>query len=264
MTFERITTMADVRIPKSIPCRFEISWQGKCGKPSTNGWCSKHERLTCCSCGAKATKDCEHTGSLVCGAPLCDTCGHSLENDSHVTKEILRRQLKCQEQERTDVEQSRSSSDQRLDNEGNPANLFELLKKDTEEQGYHLEKVFFLQLEHSLCAFLPAVIHSKRRVIMCLDKALLVQIWKTLEPRQSRMESQTCWVNEQKKIAYTDAIDQTEREESKPQKLLTKDEYEKIPKQGSESITWAPGLIGGKYFDQDQFVQFVDKQATRC
>jgi len=256
--------MADVKMPESIPCRFEISWQGKCGKPSTNGWCSEHEKLKCCSCGEKATKSCEHASSLVCGAPLCDTCSHSLENNSHVTREVLMGQFECREQERVAVKQSRNSSDQRLDNEGNPVNLFELLKKDTKEQGYHLEKVFFLQLDHGLMAFLPAVIHSKRRIIMCLDKDLLVQIWKTLEPRQSRMESQTCWVNEQKKMAYVDAIDQTGREESKPQKLLTRDEYEKIQEQGSESITWAPGLIGGKYFDQDQFAQFVDKQAAAC
>ena len=260
--------MADVKIPESIPCRFEISWQGKCGKPSTNGWCNKHEKLKCCSCGAKATKDCEHTCSLICGMPLCDTCGHSSEDDLHVTKEVLRSQVERRKRESRAVEQSRNSSDQRLEDDGNPVNLFELLKNDPQEQGYRLEKVFFLQLEHGLMAVLPAVIHSKKRVIMCLDRKLLVEIWKTLEPRQSRMDSLTCWVNEPKKMAYVDATGQFERERSKPEKLLTRDEYEKIPKEGPDSIAWAPGLIGGQYFDRDQFTQFVDefvdKQVACC
>lgn len=263
MTFERRTVMADIEMLESIPCRFKLSWQGKCGKPSTNGWCSKHEKLKCCSCGAKATKDCEHTSSLVCGAPLCDTCGHSLEDDSHVTKEVLMGQIESRQREETATEQSRNSANQRLDNEGNPANLFELLKKDPKDQGYRLEKVFFLQLEHSLWAFLPAVIHSKKRIIMCLDQALLVEIWKTLEPRRSRMNSHMCWVNEQRGIAYANVVDQDEQERTRPEKLLTRDEYEKIPKEGPESIKWAPGLIGGKYIDdRDQFSRYIDQQVA--
>lgn len=60
-------------------CVFEQSWIGKCKEPAgETGYCEKHASLKCCSCGAKATRDCEHTGiQLVCGAPLCDGCKHS-------------------------------------------------------------------------------------------------------------------------------------------------------------------------------------------
>lgn len=254
--------MADIEMPKSIPCKFEIAWQGRCNKPSTNGWCSEHERLKCTSCGAKATRSCERTGSLVCGASLCDTCQHSIKDGSHVTKEVFDAQVELERLERVAVEQSRSSPDQRLNSDGNPVNLFELLKQDPKGQGYLLERVFSLQLTHSLMGFFPAVIYSQRRVIICIDRNLLVEIWKTLEPRKSQLDSLTYYVNREKGIAYVDVDRPSEREESKPEKVLTRDEYEKIKKEDPDSIMWAPGLIGGVYFSPEQFVQYVDRKVA--
>lgn len=73
--------MADVVIPvmpPSTPCIFRLAWRGKCGKPTDNGWCNKHEALTCVVCNKKATRMCDYTGSgpFVCGASLCDSCQH--------------------------------------------------------------------------------------------------------------------------------------------------------------------------------------------
>ena len=254
--------MADIKMPKSIPCKFEISWQGRCNRPSTNGWCSKHEELKCCSCGAKATRECDHTSSLVCGTPLCKTCHHSLDGDGHVTGEVYEKQIQKRKQDEIALKQSRTSPVQRLDGEGNPANLFELLKQDSKGQGYLLEKVFSLQLTHSLMGFFPAMIYSHRRVIICLDLNLLVEIWKTLEPRKSQLDSLTYYVNREKGIAYVDVDRPSEREESKPEKVLTRDEYEKIKKEDPDSIMWAPGLIGGVYFSPEQFVQYVDRKVA--
>lgn len=70
--------MADAVVPSFTPCQFEIAWVGKCGKPTTNGWCTVHEAKMCVSCGGKATQTCDYTGMnpLVCGAPLCNSCKH--------------------------------------------------------------------------------------------------------------------------------------------------------------------------------------------
>lgn len=256
--------MADIKIPKSVPCLFEVSWVGRCNNPSTNGWCSKHENLKCCSCGAKATQDCDHTSSLVCGAPLCKTCHHSLAGDGHVTGAVYKEQTDKRKQEEDAIEQSRTNSEQRLDGEGNPANLFELLKKDPKEQGYRLEKVFYLQLTHGLMAFFPAVIDAEKRVIACLDRNLLVEVWKTLEPRASKMDSQICYVNEQKGIAYPNVDEQYEQERLKPEKIFTRNEYEGIQKKIPGAITWAPGLIGGQCFEAVHFSAYVDRMAATC
>lgn len=252
--------MADIKIPRSIPCRFKISWQGQCKKPSTNGWCGEHEKLMCCSCGKKATKDCDHTSSLVCGSPLCDTCKHSLNGETHVTGEAFEKQLEQKKQDRIAVEQSRNCPDQRMDSDGNPTNLFELLKRNPGDQDYHLEKVYGLQLETRLMGYFPAVIHSERRVVICRDKGLLVEIWRTLEPRPSRMDTLTSWVNTKKSIAYVDLDDISEQERSVPMKILTRTEYGTILTSGQRSISWAPGLFGGKHYTPEEFMKFIDGQ----
>ncbi len=113
-------------------------------------------------------------------------------------------------------------------------------------------------------AFFPAVIDAEKRVILCLDHRLLVEVWKTLEPRASRMDSQICYVNEQKGIAYVCAKGQYEQEETKPEKILTRTEYESIRDKTPPVIAWASGLIGGQYIEPDAFPGYVDKMAADC
>jgi hypothetical protein len=93
-----------------------------------------------------------------------------------VTGKVYNEQTKREVREQEALEQSKTSPEQRLNEEGNPANLFELLKKDPKEQGYRLEKVFYVQLDHGLMGFFPAVIDSQKRVVVCLDRDLLVNI----------------------------------------------------------------------------------------
>jgi hypothetical protein len=63
-------------------CNFDIAWVGRCKEPSTeNGCCEKHAKLKCCSCGEQATRDCDETMGLVCGAPLCDKCEHTIQSN---------------------------------------------------------------------------------------------------------------------------------------------------------------------------------------
>lgn len=53
-------------------CNFHIAWVGKCKAKVVEGtdYCEDHT-VGCEVCGAQATDSCDHTGSLVCGAPLC-------------------------------------------------------------------------------------------------------------------------------------------------------------------------------------------------
>lgn len=57
-------------------CKFDVSWVGRCKKPTLgeSEYCAVHYGMKCCSCKAQATHDCDRTGQLVCGAPLCDAC----------------------------------------------------------------------------------------------------------------------------------------------------------------------------------------------
>jgi hypothetical protein len=70
-----------------MQCKFNKVWIGKCGKPADeSGFCEEHKGVKCCSCGAQATRECNETGWLVCGAPLCDECKHNAHPEGHNVK----------------------------------------------------------------------------------------------------------------------------------------------------------------------------------
>lgn len=56
-----------------VECGFNEAWIGRCKNKVP---CEKHSGLKCCRCGKPATRSCEDTFALVCGAPLCATCRH--------------------------------------------------------------------------------------------------------------------------------------------------------------------------------------------
>ena len=65
-----------------MQCNFVKSWVGSCkNEADDSGFCSEHKELKCCSCGEKATHDCEETGQFVCGALLCNNCEHTIFED---------------------------------------------------------------------------------------------------------------------------------------------------------------------------------------
>ncbi len=255
--------MADIIPQPSIPCKFDIAWVGACGKPTNNGWCTEHEGLVCCVCKGKAVRSCEHTGTLVCGAPLCDTCQHSLDGGGHVTKEIFTKQLDGQRQQQEDMERSRTSPDQRLDENGNPVNLFELLKQDHKGQGYQLETVYFLELEHNLMAFLPAVIHAEKRIIFCLDRGLIIDVWRTLMPRPSKLKSCVFYFHPEKRIGFENVDDNAARERSLQQRMFTREEYNELLRSDPAAISWAPGLFGLRQMTAEEFSQYIDRVAAQ-
>jgi hypothetical protein len=66
----------------SITCRFDKAWIGKCEKEADeSGFCEEHKGIKCVSCGVQATRDCPETMGLVCGAPLCDDCEHTIQSN---------------------------------------------------------------------------------------------------------------------------------------------------------------------------------------
>lgn len=59
-------------------CNYSIAWRGFCGDKCKEGRdkCEKHDRV-CDNCGNPATGECDQSIlGLICGAPLCDDCGH--------------------------------------------------------------------------------------------------------------------------------------------------------------------------------------------
>lgn len=243
--------MADVPMPKSVPCKFDNSWAGKCGKPSDNGWCSKHESLKCVSCGEKAVKSCDSTGSLVCGAPLCGSCTHAPHGGGHVATSVADAIYRRENEEYEATKASRKSKVQRMhESLGVPLNLFELLKSDA--SAWPIKDFYLLELKHGLMGFFPAIVKSEKRPIITTDRALLLRIWPMLSPRKSQVTKNLGYVNETLGLLYPIlGNDEFYQEESKPQKLLTVEEFERVTRDGANPFGWAPGLIGDDMSHED-------------
>lgn len=66
----------------SVICRFDLAWIGQCKNVADeSGFCEKHKDIKCVSCGEQATHECAETMGLVCGAPLCDNCEHTIQSN---------------------------------------------------------------------------------------------------------------------------------------------------------------------------------------
>lgn len=73
-----ITSQTHVEAAHGV-CIYDEAWVGICMQKAVKGrFCAEHAAEKCRVCKGQATRSCEHTGSFVCGAPLCDTC-----KDSH-------------------------------------------------------------------------------------------------------------------------------------------------------------------------------------
>jgi hypothetical protein len=250
-------------MPKSIPCQFDSKGWAPCKKPSNNGWCTKHEGLQCSSCGIQATQSCDAgIGGLACGSPLCDTCRHL--NDTHVTKEIADDDLRKRRAEREARIASRTSPKRRMNETlGVPLTLFELLKGDWRAEGYEIRKVYFLELEHGLMGFFPAILTSDaERIIFTIDILLLEKVWKILPPKKAKLQERLGYVNEQLGVVYLDAPT-PEREDREPSRLLTDKEFSALLDSAEKPFKWASGLLGADHLKEDTFLQYLSSQASQ-
>lgn len=65
-----------------LTCHFDLAWIGQCKNTADeSGFCEKHKDIKCVSCGEQATHECAETIGLVCGAPLCDNCEHTIQDN---------------------------------------------------------------------------------------------------------------------------------------------------------------------------------------
>lgn len=60
---------------REFACRYTPAYSNRCSAlAGESGYCVHHVGKKCCVCGDQATRECNHTGQFVCGAPLCGDC----------------------------------------------------------------------------------------------------------------------------------------------------------------------------------------------
>jgi len=64
-------------------CEWNIAWAGRCKEEALPNahFCEEHAFQKCCSCENVAVRDCSETMGLVCGAPLCEACEHTIRRN---------------------------------------------------------------------------------------------------------------------------------------------------------------------------------------
>ena len=250
--------MADVKMPESTPCQFDKNGWVPCKKPSTNGWCSKHEGAKCSSCGEQATRSCDaQMGGLGCGAHLCDKCQHGCD-DKHVTAEVYAAEMR----EERDLRETGQESPRRLAEKGVPVgvpkHLKELLAGD--RAGYELMTCYALEIKHGLMGFFPAIQKGTKIVAIVSDKALIFRIWRSLEPRDSQLLASEYMVNRALGVVYPMAVSDLEKEQSRPLKLFPSQEVEALFQEDPAPFEWARGLLGASTSKQ-HFDALIEKSA---
>lgn len=70
-----IAPMTDAAAKAEFGCPYMPAYSSRCnGIKTASGFCKGHTGKACSVCGEQATRECNHTGQFVCGAPLCPNC----------------------------------------------------------------------------------------------------------------------------------------------------------------------------------------------
>lgn len=251
--------MADVNMPKFVPCKFDEKGCAPCKKPSTNGWCSKHEKVKCVSCGKHAVRSCDaEMGGLCCGSPLCKTCQHDFGGVSHVNAKVYADQIK----ERREFEQTGQESKRVLEKRGVPTGLPRHLKDllEGDRTGWTSRACYALEIKHGLMGFFPAIVRETKIMVVVPDKELIFRVWKSLDPRDSKIISRECMVNESGTVAYSMQLGSDfDKIQSRPLKLFKASEIEELFAKDATPFAWAPGLFFDTEIGKEEFGVLVNR-----
>ena len=140
-----------------------------------------------------------------------------------------------------------------------PENLNELLQRP-EKKDFGITVVYFLELSHGLMGFFPAVFTADtKRVVLTSDLLLLKAVWETLTPRRSQIGQAYFCLNPVLSIGYEVRGDSggDEQKRSKPQQILTREEFDRLIAEVGEPFQWALGLVGDD-MNANEFRQTIE------
>jgi hypothetical protein len=119
--------------------------------------------------------------------------------------------------------------------------------------GWHIETVYYLEIENAHMRSFPAIIKGTERAIIALDQTLLGRVQNYLPPRHSRISSSIFMVNRELGIGYPTWND------GEPQKLFSWTEF-------SVSIAhdpWPFEWIRGNVEDARRFARILESHEPR-
>jgi hypothetical protein len=196
-------------------------------------------------------------GGLACGAHLCDNCQHGRDS-KHVTAKVYAEE----QREEREQEKSGQESPRRLAEKGVPLGVPKHLKAllAGDRVGYALMTCYALELKHGLMGFFPAIQKGTKKIVIVPDKSLIFRIWRSLEPRDSRLIVHEYMVNMTLGVAYPMRTENYEQEESRPLKLFSVEEVNALYATDPHPFDWARGLWGAST-SQNEFEALIERSA---
>jgi hypothetical protein len=145
-----------------------------------------------------------------------------------------------------------SNYDEKID--GVPQNLGLLRKGD--QSGYEIRTGFSLELKHGLMGYFPAIYRETRFIVVTIDEALIREVWKTLSPRQSKLNSNDFYVNERLGVCYPLPGAYREASDCPAMRFLTRQRFDELMRT-KQPFQWAPGLIGDD-MSRREFIETIE------
>lgn len=141
-----------------------------------------------------------------------------------------------------------------------PRNLGELLDQGIAD--YELGEFYFLELDHTLWGFFPAIFRESNRIVITTDRLLLERVWKTMTSRKSKVGCGSGYIHNDGSVVFP-VLGTTPKEvrSSEPQKILSSVEFEELLTQSNNPFEWAPGLVGDD-MTREEFIRTLE--ATRA
>lgn len=127
--------------------------------------------------------------------------------------------------------------------QGLPNNLLELI--NSESPGWKIRWGYSLQLEHGLMGYFPALFSGTKHVVISLDKSVIEEVWKSLSPRRSKLDTDLYYVNESLGVGFHIGGTQDYLlKRAVPFRFLTRERLAELFETTAKPFQWAPGLIG--------------------
>jgi len=133
---------------------------------------------------------------------------------------------------------------------------------------FRLAYVYFLEIEHKSMEIFPAVAMTVSLApVVTTDKEALIEVWKTLPPKRSKITKCLGYINKKLGVVYLiiGLDDNYLKKQSELRALFSKVELEswisRAKDKGDKGFVWAPGFITESNISQEEFLETIRRAA---
>lgn len=154
-----------------------------------------------------------------------------------------------------------------MEQKGLPTYLGDFIESQNHE-GFRLAYVYYLKMEHKSIELFPAVAMTVSLVpVVTTDKEALIEVWKTLPPKRSKIKKSLGYINKKLGVVYLiiGSNDNYLKEHSVLQTLFQGFELEgslsRAENQGNKAFVWTPGFTLESNILEKEFLGIIREAA---